>query len=382
MKALPLLFVLVALGSPAGAVLIPGGGPPRSDCYLEFDVQARELSARIAECTDGDPTCDLDGACDGGCRFGVAVCLNQHDPSLPNCTPPFPPTGLLRVQERGRDQVGLRIPDFASSACGAFVSVDTPASRRKRTGRRIRTLAISPERPARDRDLLRLVCRAPAGGCPTTTTTSTTTVTSPSTTTTTMGQAQIIARASADTAIFSGSPDQTLGSATQVFVGNDASNSQRALLRFDLSGVPAGATLLSCVLGVHVVTLNEAGPGHVYRVKQTAWSETMATWNRYDGVNAWTTPGAFNAAEAMSDVVVTAGPDGPIAYAAPPSGGAFAFPDLLSLCEDAIANHAGELDLLIKQDADAPGATAEFSIARRTDSVEEERPTLEVVFAP
>jgi hypothetical protein len=37
--------------------------------------------------------------------------------------------------------------------------------------------------------------------------------------------------AAADTGIFSGSPDDTLGSSTQVFVGNDASNSQRALLR-------------------------------------------------------------------------------------------------------------------------------------------------------
>jgi hypothetical protein len=378
MRPFLLLVAFVAFGSPAGAALLPGGGSPRSDCYVEFEVQARELSARVAECTDGDPSCDLDGACDGECRFGVAVCLNQNDPALPNCTPPFPPTGLLRVQERGRDQVGLRIPDFASSACGAFVSVDTPVSRRKRAGLRIRTLAISPDRPARDRDVLRLVCRAPAAGCPTTTTTSTTSVTS--TSTTMPGMAQI--DASADTAIFSGSPDATLGGATQVFVGNDATNSQRALLRFDLTAVPAGATLVSCLLEVHVVTLNEAGPGQVYRVKQAAWSETMATWNRYDGVNAWTTPGAFNAVEAMSDVVVTAGPDGPVAYTAPPSGGAFTFPDLSPLCQDAIANRGGELDLLIKQDADAPGATAEFSIARRTDSVAEERPTLHVVFEP
>jgi hypothetical protein len=375
-----LLVALVALGLPAGAALLPGGGSPRSDCYLEFEVQGRELSARVAECTDGDPDCDLDGACDGDCRFGVAACLNQRDPTLPNCTPP---AALLRVQERGRDQVGLRIPDFASSACGAFVSVDTPASKRKRAGRRIRALAISPDRPPRDRDAIRLVCRTPSGGCPTTTsTTSTSTTTDTSASTTTTSMPQIDARASADTAIFSGNPDATLGNATEVFVGNDASNSQRALLRFDLTAVPAGATVVSCLLDVHVVTLNQAGPGQVYRVKQTAWSETAATWNRYDGVNAWTTAGAFNATEAMSDVVVTAGPDGPIGYAAPPSGGAFTFPDLSPLCQDALANRGGQLDLLFKQDADAPGATAEFSFARRTDSVAEERPTLRVAYTP
>lgn len=373
-----LLVILVALASPAGAVLLPGGGSPRSDCYLELDVQARALTSRSAECTDGDPSCDLDGACDGSCRIGVAACVNQHDPALPNCTPPFPPSALLRVNERGRDQVGLNIPSFASSACGAFVSVDTPVTRRKRPGRRIRALALSPDRPPRDRDMLRLYCRSPAGGCPTTT--STTTVTSASTTTTSMPQ--IDAQASADTAIFSGNPDATLGNATQVFVGNDGTNSQRALLRFDLTAVPAGATVVACVLQVQVVTLNQAGSGQVYRVKQTAWSETTATWNRYDGVNAWTTPGAFNAVEAMSDVVVTAGPDGPIAYAAPPSGGAFTFPDLSPLCQDALANRGGALDLFIKQDADAPGPTAEFSFARRTDSEATERPTLQVVFTP
>jgi hypothetical protein len=58
-------LALWALISPARAVLIPGGGPPRCDCYLEFDVQARALTAHTAECTDGDPTCDRDGACDG-----------------------------------------------------------------------------------------------------------------------------------------------------------------------------------------------------------------------------------------------------------------------------------------------------------------------------
>jgi hypothetical protein len=378
--ALISILTLAAFGSWAGAVLLPGGGSPRSDCYLEFEVQGRELSARAAECFDGDPSCDLDGACDGGCRFGVAVCLNQNDPALPNCTPPLP-AALLRVNERGRDQVGLRIPSFASSACGAFVSVDTPVSRRKQAGRRIRTVAVSPGRPPRDRDVLRLVCRPQPGGCPTTTSTSTTTVTSPTSTTTSMPPL-ITAQASADTAIFSGNPDATLGNATQVFVGNDASNSERALLRFDLTGVAPGATVVACTLRVHVVTLNQAGPGHVYRVKQPAWSETAATWNRYDGVNAWTTPGAFNAVEAMSDVVVTAGADGPIAYAAPPSGGAFTFPDLAPLCQDAITDHAGELDLLFKQDADTPGATAEFSFARRTDSNEDERPTLQIDLAP
>lgn len=380
MRLLVAVVAVAALGSSARAVLIPGGGPPRSDCYLEFDVQAHALTAHTAECIDGDPTCDHDGACDGSCRVAVAACLNQHDPAVPNCTPPFPPTGLVRVLERGRHQVGLRIPDFASSACGALVDVDVPATRRKRTGRRIRTIAISPGRPPRDRDVLRLVCRRPPGGCASTTsTTAVASITSTSTTTTTL--VTLVAPATADTGIFSGEPDATLDSAGPVFVGNDALNSERALLRFDLADVPTDATIVTCVLQVQVAIASGAGPGHAYRVKQTAWSETAATWNRYDGVHPWTTPGAFDAVEAPSDVVVTPGPDGPIAYAPPQASGVFSFPDLSPLCRDARAHRDGALYLMLKQDVDAPGPTAELSFVQRSDAPEA-RPQLRVGYAP
>jgi hypothetical protein len=71
-----------------------------------------------------------------------------------------------------------------------------------------------------------------------------------------------------------------------------------------------------------------------------------------------------------------------VSSVAPPSRtGAFTFPDLTALCTDAIANRSHALDLLIKQDADAPGATAELSISRRNDSTEAERPVLLVVYA-
>jgi hypothetical protein len=40
MKAIAIVLGLSIAGAgSAGAVLIPGGGPPRSDCYVEFDVE-------------------------------------------------------------------------------------------------------------------------------------------------------------------------------------------------------------------------------------------------------------------------------------------------------------------------------------------------------
>lgn len=382
-RILPVLMGLIALAAPAGAALIAGGGPPRSDCYLELDVQgATRLSTRAAECTDGDPTCDGDRACDGTCRFAIATCLNQSDPALPNCTPPFPPSALLLAGERGKDPIGLAIPPFASSACGAFVNVDVPVTRRARPGRRIVAVAVSSSRPKRDRDVVRLFCRRPAGGCPTTTTTTTATTSTTGETTTTLNGQQLSLTSSADTGIFSGAPDSSLGDLGQVFVGNDSSNAQRGLQRFDLTGVPANATVTTCTLELNVVTLNEASAGKVYRVKQPAWSEANATWNRFDGVAPWTTPGAFDPVETSSDVVVTPGPDGPVAYVAPGRAGTFTFPDLTMLCQDAVTNRGGDLELLLKQDADTPGATAEFSFSRRTDSEEAERPRLRVGWTP
>jgi hypothetical protein len=65
----------------------------RWGCALEFGVSNLlyvfdrfGLPGRTLRCTDGD-VCDLDGTADGLCRFGVAVCVNNDDPSLPACMP-------------------------------------------------------------------------------------------------------------------------------------------------------------------------------------------------------------------------------------------------------------------------------------------------------
>ena len=41
----------------------------------------------MLNCSDGDLACDLDGARDGRCTFGVAVCFANADPRYPRCTP-------------------------------------------------------------------------------------------------------------------------------------------------------------------------------------------------------------------------------------------------------------------------------------------------------
>jgi DNA-binding beta-propeller fold protein YncE len=78
--------------APAPGHCIPGGGSAKTDCLIEFNPAApvsvnkkRTSVLGAVRCTDGDPACDRDGAADGQCTFGVAVCLANEDPRFPKC---------------------------------------------------------------------------------------------------------------------------------------------------------------------------------------------------------------------------------------------------------------------------------------------------------
>ena len=111
--------MMLAIGGPSVAGLIPGGGNAASDCYIELDVQGIEngtdavKKGRKVTCVDGDP-CDTGPCGDGVCDLKVALCLNQFDPNVPACTPaPALESVLLRGQlaaavatPTGRDMSG------------------------------------------------------------------------------------------------------------------------------------------------------------------------------------------------------------------------------------------------------------------------------------
>jgi FG-GAP-like repeat len=184
------------------------------------------------------------------------------------------------------------------------------------------------------------------GGTTTTTpsTTTTTTTTGGTTGTTLRVVLQPDPNAGVDTYLAGpADSDGNWGTLARAWVGTDERNTQRPLLRFTLGGAPAGATILACTLTVAADVVEAPLPGHVLRVTQPGWTEAGATWNRYDGVTAWAAPGG--------DVDAASG----IAFTPPAAPGPFAFPDLTALCGDAIAARGGELDLLIRQDAESPG---------------------------
>jgi plastocyanin len=179
-----LLAVTFAGAWAAWAGLIPGGGPQKSDCYVELDVQgvdtpgSQVTNNRIVRCTDGD-ACDADATCgNDSCTLRVAVCIGQNDPNLPACTP----AGALRKLSANRRLQPAFPAALDGSACGAFVDLTVPV-RVRRNGRKLPGMVAlsanaTAERgtnPARDRDTFVLQC-VPSPSCagaapPTTTTT-------------------------------------------------------------------------------------------------------------------------------------------------------------------------------------------------------------------
>jgi len=88
-----------------------------------------------------------------------------------------------------------------------------------------------------------------------------------------------------------GAANDNFEQALQMLVG-DGLNDEHALLRFDLSGLPAGARLSSAVLELNLESVGFSGSGtaSVHRVTQ-GWLAPSATWNQYTPSLPWVSPG-------------------------------------------------------------------------------------------
>lgn len=98
--------------------------------------------------------------------------------------------------------------------------------------------------------------------------------------------------------------DTNFGTNVAVLAGRYASSDiTTGLLKFDLSGIPAGATITSAILTTSWTnTYGTPVNMSVFQMRR-AWTELGATWNKYDGTNAWGTAGAANT---TSDCYATA----------------------------------------------------------------------------
>jgi hypothetical protein len=85
-----------------------------------------------------------------------------------------------------------------------------------------------------------------------------------------------------DTFLASDEPDRAHGARVDLLVGTPPATeaTRRALLRFDLSGIPAGATVLTARVGLHDESRTGAGTIDVHRVTKD-WDEASETWNSF-----------------------------------------------------------------------------------------------------
>ena len=87
----------------------------------------------------------------------------------------------------------------------------------------------------------------------------------------------------ADAQVISATPSSNQGTATNIFVGSAASGSfqnERAWLRFDLSSLPANATIVSAKLNMYCwKTAGASLPTELHSSTTDTWGETTITWN-------------------------------------------------------------------------------------------------------
>ena len=165
--------------------------------------------------------------------------------------------------------------------------------------------------------------------------------------------------ASADGYLNDAFPTVNYGTGNGLFTGaSSGGNIMRSLFRFDISATVGAVTAATFRLNVYSVPVASQKPATIYRLTETGWVEATATWNTYDGSNAW--PGGAGAATDTTE-------DGKVAFNLPAGAGWLEVPGLATICNDAIAGAAGIVNLLVKRDTevDAPAANHYMSARSR-----------------
>jgi hypothetical protein len=176
------------LAWPAAAEVFAGGGPPSKDCLAVFDLAVTEPAERpnFLSCTDGDASCDLDGAVDGVCHLEIAVCANSTadascsaggvdtivvDHALDNGDPRFDPQfQALQARIDGSIAPPSSVPDHCTLPVVFLIPVEGPRPGNVcRRGKKILRM-LSASQPVQgnaylDRDRLLLLCEPAAGLC-------------------------------------------------------------------------------------------------------------------------------------------------------------------------------------------------------------------------
>lgn len=176
-------------------------------------------------------------------------------------------------------------------------------------------------------------------------------------------------------------PDTPHGATDPIQIGKVTGSSTefcRALFRFDLSTIPAGATINSAVLTLHNTgggTIQVINPFLVKRVTDvgavhgsTLWTEAGATWNKYDGITAWSVAGGDVTAVGQLSVTL----------ATPTSDLVL---DITPLILDAISARGNLLQIMVRRTSEISPGSADLGLFTASENgTAGNRPTLLVTY--
>jgi YD repeat-containing protein len=119
--------------------------------------------------------------------------------------------------------------------------------------------------------------------------------------------ASVSSTASHDCALASNSPTTSICNATTDTVGYDGTNTDNSLVEFETkTALPAGANVLNAQLGMYLASASTSTAVSVSAYAATKPWTLSATWNTYDGTNAWSSPGGdFSTTNAVVNPSVT-----------------------------------------------------------------------------
>ncbi len=164
-----------------------------------------------------------------------------------------------------------------------------------------------------------------------------------------------------DTYLASDQPDRNFGARVDLLVGTPPGSEaiRRALVRFDLSGIPGGATLLTARVGFHEESRTGPGTLEVHRVTKD-WDELSETWSSF-GENGFDPTPIASSGNATAIVMISDQ----------------VWFDVTSVVGDWLAGKVGDQGILVSQTGQAQTQLLSSELGRTG-----ERPWMHVCYLP
>jgi hypothetical protein len=157
-----------------------------------------------------------------------------------------------------------------------------------------------------------------------------------------------------------------------IYLGGVKTSKHRTLLTFTIPAEVAVAEVYKGIINLgYGASVNGGVSVTFHRLVQT-WTEAGVTWNKRDGTNNWTGPGG--AYDSVIKQTTTT-----------PATGGFNWwnVDITGLVTDAITNRSRVLDILIKQDDEAPGVDTQVTaMSKDYTTIPAYRPFLNIIRPP